>query len=456
MIKTYFGTNLNKGRIFLFLISLFLAFAFSCQRDETIYEPETDSGNQTLLKNGQIPGEYTGTYSGGEWLIALPDNWNSLEKRYMIFYAHGMVDPFPYEPVQLPDDIIGGKSIKDIVKGMNMAYTATSYRDNGLVVLDAVEDMKGLVDVVKSFFATEHPEYLPPDYLFLGGPSEGGLVTVLTIEKYPKLFDGAVSICGPIGSFYNQLQYNGDFHVLFNYFFGADLKAQGIDIGDPRGINNPALMAAWKSGALPLAIQGILANNPGKVLELIKCANVTVDVNDQIAVGTAILDLLRFNIMLTDDVISRMGGVPFNNKLKWYSGSSNDWLLNRKVQRILEPSYYVAKKNVKKYETSGDISVPVVTIHTTGDHVIPFWHNPVYRLKVFSNGDGLLHTGIPVVNYGHCTIEESHVAAALAIIIVKSALIDQFEITAGTFDSPQELNTFKQILQDNSIKVHVK
>ncbi|MCW0484576.1 hypothetical protein [Gaoshiqia sediminis] len=447
------NSTLHSGRfLFLWLLVLMMV-GFSCQQDEEWFEPEVDTGQQNVLKNIEIlsPGEFKGTYSGGEWTIKLPEDWNSSTTPYLIFYAHGMVDPVPYEPVQLPNDFIGGQSVADIVTGMNMGYVATSYRDNGLIVLEAVEDVKNLVDVVNQFFF-DHTEYSPPVYLFLGGPSEGGQVTVKTIEKYPYLFDGAISICGPIGNYYNQLQYNGDFHVLFNYFFGADLAALGINLGSPLGVN-PALMAAWKANLIQPAILAVLSSNPGKVLELLRCAKVPVDVTDDDAVGTAILELLRFNIMLTNNVIEHMNGVPYNNKFKWYSGSSNDRLLNRTVERILDKTYHRAKNTVRKYETSGEIAVPLVTIHTTGDHVVPFWHNPLYRLKVFVSGSSLLHTGIPVVEYGHCTIDETHVMAAVAIIITKATLMDKFEIASTAFKSDHQRQAFKKILKENAVDV---
>jgi len=446
-------TTLLSGRnVFLWLFVL-MAVGFSCQQDQEWLAPDVDAGNQNVLKSIEIgPGEFTGTYSGGDWTIMLPATWNALPTRYLIFYAHGMVDPVPYEPVQLPNDMIAGKPVAEIATGMNMGYVATSYRDNGLIILEAVEDVKNLVDVVETFFGEE--DFLPPDYLLVAGPSEGGAVSIKTVEKYPHLFAGAISICGPIGSFYAQFQYNGDFHVLFNYFFGAELAALGIDLGNPTGVN-PAVMAAWKQQPSDLqnAILGVLSQNPGKVLELLKCAKVTVDVNDPVAVGTAILELLRFNVMLTNNVIDHMDGVPYTNRFKWYTGSSNDILLNRTVERIWDRSYYRAIRNVRAYETSGEIEDPVATLHTTGDHVIPFWHHPAYRLKVLLKGNSLLHTGIPVVNYGHCTVSETDIQAALAIVIAKATLLNKFEIASSAFQSEYQKKEFEKILNDNAVEV---
>jgi len=445
----------SAGKNLLWVL-IFLAFTMSCQKDEMLWDSVADAEYKSLLKSTEIePGKYIGDYNSCEWLIALPDvsDWNALDYRYMIFYAHGMVDPFPYEEIEIPNDLIGNRSVEDIIVDNNMGYATTSYRDNGLIVLDAVEDIKELVNIAELFF-DDHPEYNPPDMIFLGGPSEGGLVSIKTIEAYPHLFDGAISIGGPIGDFWNQLQYMGDFHVLFNYFFGNDLASLGIDIGNPEDGVNEAIMNAWKYGNLQEIILGVLKNSPSKVTQLIKCARVTVDITDEVAVGTVILELLRFNIMLTNDIRDRMNGVPFDNTRKWYWGSYNDWRLNRSVQRIRAD--YIARFNVRKYETSGEINIPVVTIHTTGDHVVPFWHNPKYRYKVFIKGNSLLHTGIPVDNYGHCTIDESHIMAALYIIISKARLINYFRLRADVFESPQQMENFKDILKEYSIEVEFK
>lgn len=433
---------------------VFLAFAVSCQKDEMFLDPALDIEHKTVFKSTE-PGKYTNTSGECINIISLPEKaiWNNLDSRYMIFYAHGMVDPVPYEPIALPSDEIGGKTIEEIILENNMGYAATSYRDNGLVVLDAVEDIKKLVEIAGEFFE-DHTDYLPPDMIFLGGPSEGGLATIKTIEKYLHLFDGAVSIGGPIGDFWNQLQYMGDFHVLFNYFFGKELKGMGIDIGNPEDGVDPTIMSAWKSGELQDIIIGLMQKYPGRVPQLLRCAKVTVDMNDPEAMGTVTLELLRFGIMLTNDIHDRMGGVPYNNTRKWYWGSNNDWKLNRSVQRIRGD--YAAKQEVRKYETSGEIDIPVVTIHTTGDHVVPFWHNPKYRYKVFINGNSLLHTGIPVDNYGHCTIDESHIMAALYIIISKAALIDYFQLSGTMFETPEQFDTFKEIMKENSIEVEFK
>nr|WP_321355887.1 hypothetical protein [uncultured Draconibacterium sp.] len=401
------------------LITFLLIAMASCVQDEAVEDVLSEND---LLKSHEIEeGKYRGILGrAAEWYISLPEGWEEMHPRYMIFYAHGLQDPG--EGPNLPSDTISNRSIEDIITGMGLGYATTSYRDDGFIADDAVEDIQVLRKKVFKVL-----KKMPPDFTILGGPSEGGLVTALTLERYPTSFNGALSICGPIGSFFEQLQYNGNFHVLFNYFFGADLAALGYSTGSPLGVGE-AIMDQWRSGELPAAVQAILTTDlmqgGTKLFQLLTCAEVPVDMTDPVAMVSAALQCLRYNIMITDDLIDRLDGiVPFNNMETGYSGSLNDEALNNNILRVNENSYLSAMMSVKKYETTGDIQIPFVTIHTTGDHVTPFWHNEIYRTKILSNGNEMLHTSLPVSNYGHCTVEESDIVAGLGIVMTKITLM---------------------------------
>lgn len=401
-------------KTYLSILISFLLFAMaSCVQDEVAEEVLDDDD---LLKSHQIEeGKYKGILPrAAEWYISLPEGWEDMYPRYMIFYAHRLQDP--EEGPNFPNDTISNRSVEDIITGMGLGYATTSYRDDGFIAYEAVEDIQALHKKVCKVL-----KKMPPDVFILGGPSEGGLVTALTLEKYPKSFDGALSICGPIGNFFEQVQYNGNFHVLFNYFFGEDLAALGYSTGSPLGVGED-IMDQWRSGELSAAVQQVLyadaLQRSLKLLQLLTCAHVTTDMTDPVAMGTAALQCLRYNIMITDDLIDRLDGiVPFNNLETVYSGSLNDDALNNNILRINANSYLAATMSVKKYETTGNIQIPFVTIHTTGDHVTPFWHDEIYQGKIVSNGNEMLHTSLPVSNFGHCTIEESDIITGLGIVI---------------------------------------
>lgn len=62
-------------KILNLLLSFVILFFCSCQQDEFFTDEVQNNYN---LKGALITnGTYQGTYSGGDWLISLPDDWNS-------------------------------------------------------------------------------------------------------------------------------------------------------------------------------------------------------------------------------------------------------------------------------------------------------------------------------------------------------------------------------------------
>jgi hypothetical protein len=71
----------------------------------------------------------------------------------------------------------------------------------------------------------------------------------------------------------------------------------------------------------------------------------------------------------------------------------------------------VARAAVRNYETSGDLSIPMVTLHTTADDVIPFGHEVIYALKL-NPADRVNFTPLPIFRYGHCNFTGAEIGAA--------------------------------------------
>ena len=110
----------------------------------------------------------------------------------------------------------------------------------------------------------------------------------------------------------------------------------------------------------------------------------------------------------------KLGGNPYGNRLQLYLGSSNDLRLNLRVQRFTASPTAVA--NMTKYETTGRLTRPLITLHTQADDVVPFLHEPLYLAKVFLTGhSGLLP--LPVNRYGHCNFNTNELLTAFALTV---------------------------------------
>ena len=169
--------------------------------------------------------------SGALYKIIVPETWN----HDVVLFAHGYQNP--YDPgLKIIDYPVGNTTVSQIITGLGYAFANTSFRENGLVVPDAVDDLLELAEI----FKTCHPDVR---YVYLAGVSEGGLITTLAIENHPDIFNGSFAGCGAIGNFSKQLDYLGDFRIIFDYFFADLLGSTWIKWSQ-----------AYNNGAIPLSM----------------------------------------------------------------------------------------------------------------------------------------------------------------------------------------------------------
>jgi pimeloyl-ACP methyl ester carboxylesterase len=316
----------------------------------------------------------------------------------LLVFAHGYVafdKPLGFYHLTFGD----GPSLPALAQGLGYAFATTSYRQNGLAVLEGVEDIRELV-------AEFLRNYSQPTRIHVVGASEGGLVAALLAERSPDLFASAFAACGPVGSFKAQLNYFGDFRVLFDYFFPGLIPGSSIEIP-------PNVIANWESRYAP-AIAAAVTANPDRARELLRVAKAAYDPANATTILNTVLHALWYNVFGTNDAIAKLGGNPFENRGKWYLGSRNDLRLNLQVRRYT-PSP-AAREAVRQYETTGNLSIPLVTLHTTADEVIPIWHELLLLRKVglFSRGR---FVPLPVFRYGHCNFTPAEVVAAFLLAV---------------------------------------
>jgi pimeloyl-ACP methyl ester carboxylesterase len=332
---------------------------------------------------------HTGSFptTGALWLICVPSSgWNG----GLIVWAHGYVEPgsaLSVGDVTLPD----GTSLVTSVQLLGYAFATTSYRRNGLAVLEGVDDIR---DVIQYFPTVAGSS---PTRTYLIGASEGGLIATLLVERSPILVSGAVAMCGPVGDFQKQLDYIADFRVLFDYFFPGQIPPSPIDI--PQDV-----IDNWDSTYVP-TITVALQTNPISATALISTSLAPIDPADPNTVISTTQDVLWYNIFAANDARAQLGGNPFDNQDRDYGSSA----VNAGVQRFSADA--VARAAIAPYQTSGRVTVPLVLLHTTGDDVVPYWHETLYLDKVRRSGDRNVRL-IAVNAYGHCKFGLSDVLNA--------------------------------------------
>ena len=99
-------------------------------------------------------------------------------------------------------------------------------------------------------------------------------------------------------------------------------------------------------------------------------ARAPTDPNDPSTLYETVQGLLWYQVYATEDVEKKLGGQPYDNAKRFYTGSANDALLNQKVFRAQADARAVAA--MQAYQTTGKLRVPLVTMHTTGDEIVPY------------------------------------------------------------------------------------
>ncbi len=329
----------------------------------------------------------------------------------LVIWAHGYVD-FT-RPVGIPEDQLclnDSLCIPDIVNFLGFNFATTSYSVNGLAVLPGLADVVELVDLYTA-------RYGAPGNVYIVGASEGGLITTLAVEQYPHVFDAGLATCGPIGDFPGQINYFGDFRAVFDYYF------PGLIPGDPTNIP-PELIANWDTyyneTVWPVVSH---PSNQAVVDQIVNVTDIPYDPNNPgPTVANSIAEVLWYNVFATNNATEVLGGQPFDNTTRVYSGSNDDAALNAGIQRIAADPAALNEMEAN-YQTTGVLDSPLVTLHTTLDQQVPYWHEVLYLQKTQASGSwpGQHINYPPTQVYGHCQFALLDVLGAFSLMLLMSS-----------------------------------
>jgi hypothetical protein len=352
----------------------------------------------------------TGTYTSkngnlAQYVVCMPQP-ASCYNGSVVLFAHGYV-PAGAPPgtwqnqLALPD----GSTLPSLVNNLGFGFAASGFTKDGLAIKEGIDDTKALLDHYRN--GLNHPV----SRAYIAGASEGGLIAAKSIESLGGTYDAALAVCGPIGGFRNQINYFGDVRVLFDYFFPGVLNEGGDAMHIP-----DALMAKWSTVYEPKVRQAVKSDF-WATLQLVSTSKLQMGLNFNNA-PDAVAEALWYNIFATNDARQTLGGIPFDNIGRNYSGSFNDAKLNATVKRFAADS--AAITNMQAYETTGLLGYPLVTLHTTADPVVPFWHETLYSNKAQATHSTSKLAQVPAFRYGHCNVNSTEVTTSFVIMLLMS------------------------------------
>ena len=141
----------------------------------------------TFVSSGLLAGEpavdlYRGDLEGSKILVIAPKKWN----KNLLILAHGHRDA----KEELDADFPHTSMFYQVLLKEGWMIASTSYRRNGFILDDAIDDLKHLRQFVIA-------KYGKPDRTLMKGWSMGGMISLLIAERHPDRADGILSECHP-------------------------------------------------------------------------------------------------------------------------------------------------------------------------------------------------------------------------------------------------------------------
>jgi len=361
--------------------------------------------------------------SGSIYRICMPDpgDYNGI----LVLWAHGFQDAGT--PVSIPEDqlCVNGFCLPSLINSLGFGFATNSYSKTGLAILQGKND---LLDLVNIYTAQKGQ----PSKVYIVGASEGGIITTLSVEQHPDVYSAGLAACGPIGNFPGQINYFGDARATFEVFF------PGLIPGQPF---NPeqALVDNWEAYYSQIVEPILLLpSNRSRLDQWVRAARLPYDASDYInTVKVSAHDVLRYTVVDLKDGGVTLGGFPFDNSRRWYTGSDNDLVLNALVPRAAA-SPTALNAMLTDYTTTGVLQRPLVTLHTLRDQQVPYWHEPLYSLKTLASGSFLTrHFNIPIDRFEHCNFTQDEVLAAFAVMLFYDNVLQSVSGTASFLTAEQ-------------------
>jgi pimeloyl-ACP methyl ester carboxylesterase len=318
---------------------------------------------------------------GALWQIDVPQQWNG----DLVVYLHGYTSPSV--DVALPN----AGAVISALTAQGYAVAASSYSVNGFASKEGLEQSHQLSGLFASRVAT-------PRRTFLFGRSLGGLIGLRMSEKYPQQYAGSLLVSGVVGSARDEIDYMGDIRVLF------DAVYPGVLQGDLE--HTPTITSEYQQVILPV-LTALQANPQGLgVIQMLARRPLPGGNSQEIAQS-----------LITVLVFAMQGGSDFYDRTHHHSNFDNHDVrytspglppaliddINARVARYTRTPDATAYL-VHYGEPAGTLRIPVLTLHTTRDPVVPIWHELL--LGQADAGDWLLQR--QVARYGHdtCTLAE--------------------------------------------------
>ncbi len=364
---------------------------------------------------------------GATYLIQCPaGTWNGT----LFLYSHGYVVPGSANPAEDVGDPITGAWLL----GHGYALAGSSYASTGWAIQQALPDQVNTLNVFDQ-------AYGKPSTTIAWGHSLGGIITAGLIQDYPNLFNAALPMCGVLSG--GVATWNTALDAAFAFQQLIDPTIQVVNIKNPTAnleAGEAAVAAAQQTaaGRARLALVAALDDTPGWFTPLSPepaATDYAAQEANQFLWDTEVT--FPFVLDFRAELEARAGGNPsWNTGVNYVAdlaksadlaevkalyqtaglSLTTDLQTLNSAPRITADPFAVAYL-AKNVSFDGQISIPVLTMHTTGDGLVVPENEQAYSSVVDRAGHGNLLRQIFVDRAGHCAFTPAETITAVQTLL---------------------------------------
>ena len=368
---------------------------------------------------------------GATYEIQCPGGaWNGT----LFLYSHGYVVPGSPNPAA----DVGDPATGAWLLGHGYALAGSSYATTGWAIATALPDQ---ISTLNAFDGS----YGRPQHTIAWGHSLGGIITAGLIQDYPQRFSAALPMCGVLSG--GVATWNTALDAEFAFQQLIDPAVQVVNITSP-GANLAGAEAAAATaqqtpqGRARLALVSALGDTPGWFTPLSPEPGAT-DYAGQEANQFLWASQVTFPFVFDfrANLEADAGGNPsWNIGVNYFADlvKSADY---QEVVALYQAAGLNLSADVQKLQTApritadpkavfylarniafnGHISVPVLTMHTTGDGLVVPENEQAYRSVVDRAGRGNLLRQVFVDRAGHCAFTPAETITAVQVLLSRLA-----------------------------------
>jgi len=415
----------------------------------------------------------SGTIGAAQYKIDVPAIWNGT----LFLYSHGYVAP---GRINLATDS-PAPLISSWLLNHGYAMAGSSYSSTGWAIEDAFKDQVAVLDLFNQRFSK-------PKRVVAWGGSLGGIITAGLVQTYPDRFAGALPLCGVLAGGVATWNTGLDGAYAFKTLLARNSNLQLVGITDPQANADLAAQvfnqaAATPQGQARIALIGALGDLPGW-FDPSGPQPAPTDYAGQ-AVAQARWESqvdFPFEFQYRAELEHRAGGNPsWNTGVDYahqlaissnseevtalYSAAGLD--LAADLRTLNSGTRIKADPNAVAYldhfvSFDGNLSVPLLTMHTIGDGLVVPQDETAYGDVVRAAGNQDLLRQLFVHRAGHCAFSAAETIMAIQAMVARLdtghwggpalapgtlndaalALGDSYQTVGGFFKSPPAFESF--------------